>query len=120
MSPCRGEVHPGLRRSPGEPRADGLPVAGADAGPVSAAAVHWEETVRRLFAPLIMLAPFALAAPASAAQVAILMPGSAGIVPGDFLVRNEARFKAAGLRTVLTTSPAEAAATVATAASQGQ
>jgi hypothetical protein len=77
--------------------------------------------MRYMFASLTLLAlACALTAPASAAQVAILMPGSAGIVPGDFLVRNEARFKAAGLRTVLTTSPSEAAAAVASAASQGQ
>jgi len=73
----------------------------------------------RPIAPLALVA-LACITPASAAQVAVLMPGSAGIVPGDFLVRNEARFKAAGLRTVLTTSPSEAAAAVASAASQGQ
>jgi hypothetical protein len=38
---------------------------------------------------------------AAAADVAILMPGSSGIVPGDFLVRNEANFKRAGIRTIL-------------------
>ena len=50
---------------------------------------------------------------AAAADVAVLMPGSAGITPGDFLVRNEARIKAAGIRTVLTTSPSIAAEVVA-------
>ena len=50
---------------------------------------------------------------AAAADVAILMPGSSGIVPGDFLVRNEANFKRAGIRTILTTSPSAAAQAVA-------
>ena len=57
---------------------------------------------------------------AAAANVAILMPGSSGIVPGDFLVRNEERFKRAGLHTIMTTSPATAAETVAAAAAQGR
>jgi hypothetical protein len=56
---------------------------------------------------------------ASAANIAVLMPGSGGIVPGDFLVRNEARIKAAGIRTILTTSSATAAQTVAAEAAQG-
>ena len=56
---------------------------------------------------------------ATAANIAVLMPGSSGIVPGDFLVRNEARFKAAGIRTILTTSSATAAQTVAAEAAQG-
>ena len=34
---------------------------------------------------------------AAAADVAI-QPGSSGIVPGDFLVRNEGNFKRAGIR----------------------
>jgi hypothetical protein len=59
-------------------------------------------------------------ADAVAADVAILMPGSSGIVPGDFLVRNEGSFKRAGLRTVLTTSPSTAAQTVAAEAVQGK
>ena len=56
---------------------------------------------------------------ATAANIAVLMPGSRGIVPGDFLVRNEARIKAAGIRTILTTSSATAAETVAAEAAQG-
>jgi threonine dehydrogenase-like Zn-dependent dehydrogenase len=55
---------------------------------------------------------------AAAADVAILMPGSSGIVPGDFLVRNEANFKRAGIRTILTTSPSAAAQSVAAEAAQ--
>ncbi|HSR75380.1 MAG: hypothetical protein WAK90_13895 [Pseudolabrys sp.] len=56
---------------------------------------------------------------ATAASIAVLMPGSSGIVPGDFLVRNEARIKGAGIRTILTTSSATAAETVAAEAAQG-
>jgi len=66
---------------------------------------------------LVWLADIGLAA---AANVAILMPGSRGIVPGDFLVRNEARFKGAGIRTIMTTSAANAAALVAGEAAQGR
>jgi len=58
--------------------------------------------------------------PALAANVAILMPGSSGIVPGDFLVRNEDKFKRAGIRTIMTTSSASAAAAVADEAAQGR
>jgi hypothetical protein len=54
-----------------------------------------------------------------AADVAILMPGSSGIVPGDFLVRNEGNFNRAGIRTILTTSPASAASSVAAEAAAG-
>jgi predicted esterase len=56
---------------------------------------------------------------AAAANVAVLMPGSSGIVPGDFLVRNEGRFQASGIRTVMTTSPSSAAATIASERAQG-
>lgn len=59
-------------------------------------------------------------APASAANVAVLMPGSSGIVPGDFLVRNQARIEAAGIRTIMTTSPSTAAEAIATEAAQGR
>jgi hypothetical protein len=57
---------------------------------------------------------------AAAADVAILMPGSHGIVPGDFLVRNEARFKSAGIRTIVTTSSGTAAEAVAAEAAAGR
>ncbi len=56
---------------------------------------------------------------ATAANVAVLMPGSSGIVPGDFLVRNEARFQRSGIRTIMTTSPSGAAATIASERTQG-
>jgi hypothetical protein len=58
--------------------------------------------------------------PTVAANVAILMPGSSGIVPGDFLVRNQARIEAAGIRTILTTSPSAAAEAIAAEAAQGR
>jgi len=57
---------------------------------------------------------------AGAADIAVLMPGSHGITPGDFLVRNEERFRRAGIRTILTTSSATAAETVASEAAQGR
>src|SRR5688500_9505693 len=57
---------------------------------------------------------------AVAANVAILMPGSAGITPGDFLVRNQGRFERAGIRTIMTTSPPTAAEAVAAEAAQGR
>jgi hypothetical protein len=74
--------------------------------------------MRRVARLLITLAALWSGA-ASAANVAILMPGSSGIVPGDFLVRNEDRFKAAGIRTVVTTSSSTAAETVAAEAALG-
>src|SRR6266705_701552 len=58
--------------------------------------------------------------PAAAANVAVLMPGSSGIVPGDFLVRNEGKFQGAGIRTIMTTSPSSAAEAVASETSQGR
>jgi hypothetical protein len=57
---------------------------------------------------------------AAAANVAVLMPGSSGIVPGDFLVRNEGRFRGAGIRTIMTTSPSSAAEAIAAETSQGR
>jgi len=57
---------------------------------------------------------------AGAANVAVLMPGSGGIVPNDFLVRNEGRFRSAGIRTIMTTSPSSAAAAIAAETSQGR
>lgn len=49
-------------------------------------------------------------ASAQSQTLAILMPGSGGAVPGDFLMRNKARIEAAGIQTEVTTSPSEAAA----------
>ena len=73
-----------------------------------------------LLASVFVLACFAETSPAAAANVAVLMPGSSGIVPGDFLVRNEGRFKGAGIRTILTTSPSSAAEAVAAETAQGR
>jgi hypothetical protein len=57
---------------------------------------------------------------AAAANVAVLMPGSGGGTPGDFLVRNEGRFRGAGIRTIMTTSPSSAAQAIAAETSQGR
>jgi hypothetical protein len=78
--------------------------------------------MRRVFAHLTVFALVRLghAGLAAAADVAILMPGSRGIVPGDFLVRNEGRFKSAGIRTILTTSASHAADVVAAEAARGR
>jgi hypothetical protein len=66
-----------------------------------------------LLASVFVFACFAETSPAAAANVALLMPGSSGIVPGDFRVRNEGRFRGAGIRTIMTTSPSSAAEAVA-------
>ena len=73
-----------------------------------------------LIASALALALLGQVAPAAAANVAVLMPGSSGIVPGDFLVRNEGRFRAAGIRTIMTTSPSSAAEAIAAETSQGR
>ena len=73
-----------------------------------------------LLASVLVLACFAEASPAAAANVAVLMPGSGGITPGDFLVRNEGRFQGAGIRTIMTTSPSSAAQAIAAETSQGR
>jgi hypothetical protein len=49
---------------------------------------------------------------AQASRLAVLMPGAGGAVPIDFLVRNESRIRAAGIETVVTTSPGQAASLV--------
>jgi dienelactone hydrolase len=83
-------------------------------------------TMRRTLAQLLRVlllvagATFGHGGIAAAANVAILMPGSLGIFPGDFLVRNEERIKRAGIRTIMTTSPASAAAAIAQEAAQGR
>ena len=69
-----------------------------------------------LFTAFIALAP---PGAAHAANVAVLMPGSLGAVPGDFLVRNEARINASGIRTIITTSSSTAAQTIAAETAQG-
>jgi hypothetical protein len=73
-----------------------------------------------LLASVFAFACFAETNPAAAANVAVLMPGSSGIVPGDFLVRNEGRFRGAGIRTIMTTSPSSAAEAVAAEIAQGR
>ncbi len=50
-----------------------------------------------------------MVAPAQAQTLAILMPGAGGAVPGDFLMRNQARIEGAGIQTLVTTSSSQAA-----------
>jgi hypothetical protein len=73
-----------------------------------------------LLASLFVVACLGETSPAAAANVAVLMPGSGGITPGDFLVRNEGKFQGAGIRTILTTSPSSAAEAVAAEIAQGR
>ena len=73
-----------------------------------------------LLASTLALAWLGEVTPAAAANVAVLMPGSSGIVPGDFLVRNEGKFQGAGIRTIMTTSPSSAAEAIAAETSQGR
>ena len=73
-----------------------------------------------LLASVCLFACLGETSPAAAANVAVLMPGSSGIVPGDFLVRNEGRFQGAGIRTIMTTSASSAAQAIAAETSQGR
>jgi hypothetical protein len=73
-----------------------------------------------LLASVFVFACLGETSPAAAANVAVLMPGSSGITPGDFLVRNEGRFRGAGIRTIMTTSPSSAAEVVAAEIAQGR
>jgi hypothetical protein len=73
-----------------------------------------------LLASALALAWLGQVGPSAAANVAVLMPGSSGIVPGDFLVRNEGKFQGAGIRTIMTTSPSSAAEAVAAETAQGR
>jgi hypothetical protein len=52
--------------------------------------------------------------------LAILIPGSGGIQPNDFLIRNEARFAAAGIETKATTSSSEAVSLASAARASGR
>ncbi len=52
-------------------------------------------------------------------KVAILMPGSAGAVPHDFLVRNKDRIGGKGVATIVTTSPGEAVSISQSEAAKG-
>lgn len=70
--------------------------------------------MKRLFAYLAIgvAVAFAVGVPSAAqaqSRVAILMPGAGGVHPADFLIRNQAQIEAVGIRTIVTTSPAEAA-----------
>src|SRR5262249_3742096 len=73
-----------------------------------------------LLASVCVFACLGETSPAAAANVAVLMPGSGGITPNDFLVRNEGRFRGAGIRTIMTTSSSSAAAAIAAETSQGR
>jgi hypothetical protein len=73
-----------------------------------------------LLASVCLFACLGETSPVAAANVAVLMPGSSGIVPGDFLVRNEGRFQGAGIRTIMTTSASSAAQAIAAETSQGR
>ncbi|MDP2411695.1 MAG: hypothetical protein Q8M26_15585 [Pseudolabrys sp.] len=57
---------------------------------------------------------------AQARPLAILMPGAGGASPIDFMVRNEDRIRAAGIETVVTTSPAQAVSLTKAAQAKGQ
>jgi hypothetical protein len=74
--------------------------------------------IAALTASLILFAPSAASAQGS--RLAVLMPGSAGAVPIDFVVRNEARIRAAGIETVVTTSPSQAASLVQAERAKGR
>ena len=68
--------------------------------------------MKALFACLAVAVALGVGVPSAAqgqGRVAILMPGAGGAHPGDFLIRNRAQIESAGIRTVVTTSPAEAA-----------
>jgi hypothetical protein len=75
--------------------------------------------MRRAFVALTALAWLGQIGMATAANVAVLMPGSGGIVPGDFLVRNQSRIQGAGIRTIMTTSSSDAASAIAAEIAQG-
>lgn len=77
--------------------------------------------MRRLMSALTVLLTL-LVMPAWAQRQAVtlvLMPGAGGASPGDFLVRNIPAFQAAGLSTLVTTSPSEAVSLIANAKAQG-
>jgi hypothetical protein len=73
-----------------------------------------------LLASVLALAWLGQTGPAGGANVAVLMPGSGGIAPNDFLVQNEGRFRSAGIRTIMTTSPSSTAEAIAAETSQGR
>lgn len=69
-----------------------------------------------------VLALIAMSADHAMAQgkVAILMPGGAGAVPNDFLVRNKDRIGGPGVTTIVTTSSSEAASITQAEAAKGR
>jgi hypothetical protein len=71
---------------------------------------------------VLVFALSAMSADAALAQgkVAILMPGSAGAVPSDFLVRNKDHIGGKGVSTVITTSSSEAASISQAEAAKGR
>ena len=60
------------------------------------------------------------AAQKRSAPVAILLPGSGGAHPGDFLIRNKASIERAGIETVVTTSTSGAVAAANAAQQSGR
>ena len=97
--------------------ARGFEVSACDPAPIQSRGTTMSRILLAL--TVLVLAWCAFTGVAAAANVAVLMPGSSGIVPGDFLVRNEARINGAGIRTIMTTSSSTAAETIATEAAQG-
>jgi len=80
-------------------------------------------TTHRNAAAVTFAAGLLMASPAAVAQgrtFAILMPGAGGIHPVDFMVRNESRIKAAGIETLVTTSPSQAASTANAESAKGR
>lgn len=66
--------------------------------------------MKRHAAFLAVALAFVVPAAAQAQErVAILMPGSGGGLPNDFLFRNKSRIESAGIRAIMTTSPSQAA-----------
>ena len=80
-----------------------------------------EVAVKRIVA-FVALAISVMLADSAFAQgkVAILMPGSGGAVPNDFLVRNKDRIGGKGVSTIITTSSSEAASISQAEAAKGR
>ena len=75
----------------------------------------------KTFLLVAVMAVSSLFTQAASAQgrVAILMPGSAGAVPNDFLVRNKDRIGGRGITAIVTTSSGEAASISRAEAAKG-
>lgn len=77
--------------------------------------------MKKIVAVLVFIISVLLADGAFAqGKVAILMPGSAGAVPNDFLVRNKDRIGGRGVTTIVTTSSSEAASISQTEEAKGR